>query len=392
MLDVASLLAELVRFDTTAPKPGSDETPDYIAALKWLEARFQEIGCVTQLIHLPESVAGNGRFNLTARLPRPGKPKAFIYTHVDVVPAGTWKGAFIPRIENGRVFGRGASDMKSGIIAAMAGLDLLKNRDTTHDITVLVTTDEETDQANQLRYLFDYLSDTTGSIGGSLLLDVDTFCGGVDVACLGAYQFDIAVFGKAAHSASPHLGRNAIEDAMHLGTHLMILQSLIRTRVSSIRAEPGSGIEFMKPTLSIDMIRGGSAANQIPDVCTLTVDRRFIPEENPEDVVRELKDFLAATPLVQYEIRNETLFQALKPRDYPENDQLLETVRQVTGSGDKFGVLGSGEIVEISDEFGLRMVGTGAIRPENNIHGENEFVYVRDVENLALIIERFFGA
>lgn len=395
MLNITTLLTELVKFDTTAPRPGSGRAPNYLPALTWLDKLCREIGCATTLFNIPAAYtadAATERFNLIARLARPGKPRAFIYTHVDVVPAGNWQDAFNPRVEDLKLYGRGASDMKSGIIAALAAIDLLKNRETSHDITLLVTTDEETDQAEQARYLFKHLALQQGGIEGALLLDIDSSAGGVDVACLGTYQFDIAIFGRACHSTLPHRGENAIENAFRLGTHLLQLQNRIHSRTSSIKAEPGSGIEYMKPTLSCNIVNGGDAANTIPDLCTLTVDRRFIPEEDQNEVISEAKKFLATIPEIRYEILNERVCKALAPKEYPETERLLTAVRQITGQGDRFGALGSGEIVEISEKYKMKLVGIGAIRPENNIHGENEFVYLRDVENLTRIIEHFFSA
>jgi len=80
------------------------------------------------------------------------------------------------------------------------------------------------------------------------------------------------------------------------------------------------------------------------------------------------------------------------PCQHPVVDELAEVIRKVTGQTGKFGEMGSGDLPYIvTSEWGAREFGLGVIRPECNIHGKDEFVYQKDIEDLAKIISQFLS-
>src|SRR3990170_2671462 len=215
-MDYIKLLKDLISIDTSVP-PGLN----YEKAMDYLEPLFKQVGFETQKIHIPKEYAdGNeGRVNLLAHRRHPGKPRLIFYSHIDTVPAQGWD-AFSPRIENGKIYGRGAGDMKGGIAALLLGLEGIKQKTLNYDTSVMITTDEEVGQAGQIRYLGNFLQ----PLSGVYFFDLDSSFGHVVVASLGAIQMDIKVKGKSVHSGLAHLGENAVEKANLLINALMSLK------------------------------------------------------------------------------------------------------------------------------------------------------------------------
>jgi succinyl-diaminopimelate desuccinylase len=138
-MDYIRILEGLLSINTTVP-PGMnyEETVDY------LEPLFKEVGFETQKVHIPKEYAEEreGRVNLVCNRREAGKHRLIFYCHMDVVPAEGWD-AFKPRIENGRIYGRGAADMKGGIAALLLGLEACVGKPLKYDTSVMITTDEE---------------------------------------------------------------------------------------------------------------------------------------------------------------------------------------------------------------------------------------------------------
>ncbi|MCX6013887.1 MAG: M20/M25/M40 family metallo-hydrolase, partial [Chloroflexi bacterium] len=153
MIDFVKVTKDIISINTTAP-PGLN----YKEAIDYLEPLFKQLGCDTQKISIPPQYADgkNDRWSLLAHNRHPGKPRLILYGHIDVVPAEGWD-AFVPREESGKIFGRGAADMKGAITAILLGIQEVKEKSLKYDLSIMITTDEEIGQAGQIRYLARYL-------------------------------------------------------------------------------------------------------------------------------------------------------------------------------------------------------------------------------------------
>ncbi|MBI2830893.1 MAG: ArgE/DapE family deacylase [Chloroflexi bacterium] len=381
-MDYVKVLKRLISIDTTVP-PGEN----YHEAIDYLKPFFEEIGFEAQTVHIPQRHAGGrqGRANLVCRRPNPGKPRLIFYGHVDVVPASGWN-AFKPWVEDGKIYGRGAADMKGGIVALLLGLEACKEMPLRYDVSAMITTDEEMNQADQLRYLKKYLE----PVSGASVFSLDSSFGSVSIANLGALHMVIKVEGKAVHSGLSHLGENAIEKAVPLMDALLKLKEKVVARKSKIGAFPDTGLSKMEGRLNLNTIEGGLKVNIVPDQCLIAIDRRLIPEENVDDARKEIIDALSAVPGVRWKIEKDFHIPTVPPCDDPIVDELEEIIREVTGDTGKFGEMGSGDLpYVVTNEWGGQEFGLGVIRTECNIHGVNEFAYQKDIEALAEIISRF---
>ncbi len=383
-MNYVEVLKDLISIDTSVP-PGLN----YDKAIDYLEPLFKELGFVTRRVTIPaEHAEGrDGRVNLICHRPEEGKPRLIFYGHIDVVPAEGWD-AFKPRVVNGKMYGRGAADMKGSIVALLLALESLTGRHLAFDISVIITTDEEFSQASQLHYLRQYLE----PISGAHFLNLDSGFGFVSIAGLGALHVDIKVKGKSVHSGLSHLGENAVEKAGLLMSALLDLKQRIESRQSAVPTHPDTGLKRMVGRLNINVVKGGLKVNIIPDECLISVDRRLIPEETIEDARKELLDTMSSVPGVTWELERVFSIPTVPPNNDPIVDRLADIIRDTIGEGNKCGEMGSGDFLHIVDSWGGKVFGMGVIRPECNIHGKEEFVYLRDIEDTSRILARFLLA
>ena len=383
-MDYLKVLTDMIAINTTAP-PGLN----YPQMMDYLEPLFAQVGFETQKVPIPKEMAGGkiDRVNLLAHRRNPGKPRLIFYGHIDVVPAQGWD-AFTPRVEGGRVYGRGASDMKGGIAALLLALDAVKDKPLKYDTSVMITTDEEVGQADQIRYLGRFLE----PMAGSYFFDLDSSFGYVAIAGLGALGMVVKVKGKSVHSAMSHLGENAVENAVPVLNALINLKKKVVLRKSKTDAEPDSGLTKMEARLNINMVQGGLKQNIIPDECTIAIDRRLIPEENIVTAEKEMMETLNSVPGVTWEIEQVFRIPTVPPVNDPIVDELAEVIRNVTGATGKYGEMGSGDFGPIATlEWQAKHFGAGVIRPDSNIHGKDEFANQKDITDLAVIISSFIS-
>jgi succinyl-diaminopimelate desuccinylase len=382
-VNYCEVLKDLVSIDTTVP-PGLN----YSKAIDYLEPLFKGSGFGTQRLIIPvEHAEGReGRVNLVCHRPEKGKPRLIFYGHIDVVPAEGWD-AFKPRVEEGKVYGRGTADMKGGIVALLLAMESLKGKHLDFNVSVMITTDEEFSQASQIQYLRQYLE----PVSGAYFFSLDSSFGYVSIAGLGALQVDIKVRGKSVHSGLSHLGENAIEKAALLIQALLGLKHAVELRKSSVATHPDTKLKRMEARLNINMIKGGIKTNVVPDECLISVDRRLIPEENLDDARKELLDALSSVPGVNWELERVFAIPTVPPCDDPAVDRLANIIADTIGEGNRFGEMGSGDLSHIVATWGCKAFGLGVIRTECNIHGKEEFVYLRDIKDVARIVARFLS-
>jgi acetylornithine deacetylase/succinyl-diaminopimelate desuccinylase-like protein len=381
-LDYLKIAREIIALDTSVP-PGLN----YGKAVDYLVPIFKDLGFEVLRIPIPpEHAEGREhRVNLVCHRRNPAKPRLIFYGHIDVVPAAGWD-AFNPRIENGKIYGRGAADMKGSLVGLIAGLDEVREDRLNYDVSVMITTDEELSQASQLRYLRQFLE----PVHGASVFSLDSSGGFVSIAGLGLLQVNLVVKGKSVHSGMAHLGDNAVEKAIVLCNALLELKQKVTARKSKVPTHPETGLSFMEARLNINQINGGIKTNIIPDECLISIDRRLIPEENIDTAQKELFDTINSVAGLNYEISSIFRIPTVPPVDDEVTDQLEEIIDNVTGETGKYGEMGSGDLGPIVNyEWGARDFGLGVIRTENNIHGKGEFVYQKDMEDLGNIIASF---
>jgi succinyl-diaminopimelate desuccinylase len=296
--------------------------------------------------------------------------------HYDVVPAQS-RDQFQPRVEGANLFGRGSSDMKSGLAAmihaAAAARDegLLKNG----RIGIVLVPDEETAGSRGSRDL-----QARGLLGKDAvgMLTPEPTGGVVWNANRGAITLRATMRGKPAHVGRQFEGVNAFERAVPAMARLLELKKEVELRETQCNIAPAAARR------SILMLGGraeaGTNFNVTPDFCSFTIDRRINPEENLEDEKRRLRDALEG-----FEI-----------------ETLQEEPSAATDAGDRLGVILSRHIASLTGKepafemcpglletrfYAARGIPAFAYGPGllTVSHGPNEFVPIRNIAQCAAI-------
>jgi len=279
MTGTEKLLAELIALPSVNPAflpvrhphAGEKKVADFlasVAARAGLEVDFQKV--------LP------GRANFLARLRPAGAVRQTILLapHLDTVVADSTQ--FIPQRKNGRLYGRGACDTKGSVAAMLTALCELAGSPRRPQATEIVFAgliDEENAQEGSRALVAGGFRADLAIVGEPTRLEVVT-------AHKGSLWLEIATQGRAAHGATPHLGRNAVHAMAKIVDWLETDYAAQLAR----RRHPLLGTA----SVNVGKISGGTQPNIVPDQCVIAVDRRLLPGETPAGVRREITELLRA--------------------------------------------------------------------------------------------------
>jgi succinyl-diaminopimelate desuccinylase len=296
--------------------------------------------------------------------------------HYDVVPAQS-RDQFQPRVEGANLFGRGSSDMKSGLAAMIHAAAAARDEGllTSGRIGIVLVPDEETAGPRGSRDL-----DARGLLGkdGIGMLTPEPTGGIVWNANRGAISLCATMRGKAAHVGRQFEGVNAFERALPAMVRLAGMKKDVELRETQYNIAPPAARKSI--LLLGGRIEGGTNFNVTPDRCSFTIDRRINPEENLEEEARRLRDTLEG-----FEI--ETLQQepaAATPAGDPLGLILSRHIANVTGGEPVFEMCPG--LLE-TRFYAARGIPAFAYGPGllTVSHGPNEFVPIRNIAQCAAI-------
>lgn len=225
-------------------------------------------------------------------------PTLHLNGHTDVVPPGDgWTvNPFEGLIRDGRIYGRGACDMKSGIAAAVFACSAIRTAGIRlgGSLEISATVDEESGGFAGMAYLAEkglVSRDRTSYVIIPEPLNVNRIC----LGHRGVYWFQVDTYGRIAHGSMPFLGKNAID---MMGKVLNGIDERLRPSLSERRTEmPVEPIQARHATLNVNGIFGGQArpgvgSPCVADRCSAIFDRRFLIEEPFEQVRAEVSDLI----------------------------------------------------------------------------------------------------
>ena len=257
-VDERALAERLITYDTSNID-GLRAAAGFVKG--WLEAREIDV----------TEVDFNGLPVLTAAIGPRDAPTVVLHGHLDVVPGRPEQ--FKPRVEGDRLIGRGAYDMKGALAAMMCALHDVATESRVR-VRFLCAPDEEsedlhtrsTDEMVRQGFIGDFA--ITGEPTG---LHVGVQAKGV-LACR------IVVRGRAAHGSTPWLGDNAVLKAID-----------VFRRIETLPFSRESSELFDRPSINLGRIQGGDALNKVPDLCQMVVDIRFLPNQDPGDIMNQVR-------------------------------------------------------------------------------------------------------
>ncbi|WP_043621648.1 ArgE/DapE family deacylase [Nonomuraea candida] len=286
--DPLPLLKSLIAIDSVNPDlspGGAGESAVAGFCARWLGERGFEVHRLERRPGRPSVVAvarGTG-----------GGRSIMLNGHLDTVAYGTYDGEpLTPHVRDGRIYGRGAFDMKSGVAAMMAAAArATADGPLRGDVIVACVADEEHASAGTEEVLEKFTADAAVVTEPSLLQ--------VTTAHKGFAWFEVDVLGRAAHGSRPDLGVDAIAKAGHF---LVAIEELGRRLAGS------GGHRLLGPgTVHAGLISGGEGPSTYPAACRITVERRTVPGESARAVRAELAAILhrltATVPGFRYELR-----------------------------------------------------------------------------------------
>ena len=299
-MDPLTLLQELVAIPSVNPMGRAVTGPEYFETrlTEYLVKLFGELEVPCEQYEvLP------GRSNVLARYSNPhAKLTVLLDAHQDTVPVdGMTIPPFTPEIRDGRLYGRGACDVKGGLAAMLSAFARLVREQPAGAANVVLscTCDEE----STAKGAFALARLWSEEAGRSRLLpqapDVALVAEPTDldlvVAHRGATRWKIRTTGKACHSSRPEEGINAI---YNMATVLAVLEKYAQELPHMIPAHPLCG----PATLSVGRIEGGISVNTVPDECSIDIDRRTLPGEDGLKVISQVEHYLTQRLDVQFEM------------------------------------------------------------------------------------------
>ena len=341
--EIVTLTQELIRFPTVNP-PGEAYRP----CAEYLGHRLMTRGFAVEYVRA-EGTPGDSdkypRINVIAR--REGSrsgPCVHFNGHLDVVQTGAgWTmEPFAGTVKDGKVYGRGACDMKGGIAAAVIAVEALIDSgiELPGALEISGTVDEESGGYGGVAYLAERGFFSKPRVDHVIIpepLNVDRVC----IGHRGVWWAQIETLGRIAHGSMPFLGDSAIR---HMGAVLEKFEQELYPALAARRSDmPVVPDGARQSTMNINAIHGGEEesfeglpAPCVADSCRIVIDRRFLIEEKLAQVQAEVKSILEGLvrdrPEFRYEMRE--LFHVepvMADRDGPVASATARAVRKVLG-------------------------------------------------------------
>lgn len=221
------------------------------------------------------------RDNILARWEHPGAHRTLLLeAHQDTVPAENMViEPFGARIESGRLYGRGACDVKGGMAAMLALFARLVREQPRGAANVILacTVDEEHTFLGVQRLVQSALHADAAVVAEPTQLQIVN-------AHKGVVRWHLETHGRSCHSSAPEQGLNAV----YRMANVLLAVEQFAEALRTAKVDPLLG----PATLSVGRVEGGSSVNTVPDLCRIEIDRRVIPGEDPVDAPAQLAAFL----------------------------------------------------------------------------------------------------
>ncbi len=283
MHETTRLLRDLVALPSVNPMGRPLTGPDIYEyrVTAYLEEFFRGLG-----VAFERQPVAPLRDNIFAWIDAPTEAATVIFeAHQDTVPTDNMTiEPFGARIDGGRLYGRGACDIKGGMasmLAAFARVVRDKPKGAAR-VVMACTVDEEFTFRGVARLAEGNLRSQFPSLLGAVVAE-PTQLHIVD-SHKGAVRWDLTTAGRSCHSSRPEQGVNAIYRMAAVLPHLQRYAEELRASRSDPRLGP--------PTLSVGRIDGGTSVNTVPDRCRIEVDRRLLPGEKAPAALEHLHDYL----------------------------------------------------------------------------------------------------
>ncbi len=368
--DVIELTKDLIKFPTITPR---DE-----GCLEYLGKKLEDIGF--ECHHMTFGEGPETTRNLFARHGTDG-PHLCYGGHTDVVPPGpedNWKfGPFNPTIENGKLYGRGVSDMKGSIAAFVAGVShYLETHKPAGSISLLITGDEEGEANYGTVKVLEWMKENNhvpdvaivGEPTSPKILGQE-----IKIGRRGSLSGHLTVRGKQGHVAYPHLADNPVP-------------KLVKILDTLGEFEFDQGSEFFPPTnleiTTIDVCN--DATNVIPETANAKFNVRFSDHWSGKTLLEKIHEIIKPCGF-EYELKTFSNAESFITQPGDWSDTVRQAVKEITGQTAEYTTNGGTSDARFIVNY-CPVVEFGGINA--TIHQIDENATVEDLENLAKVYER----
>ncbi|MSY64185.1 MAG: ArgE/DapE family deacylase [Actinobacteria bacterium] len=371
--DVLDLLAKMISFDTVNEYTSGVDFPER-TMMEYLEEIAKGWGLETSRLPIPASaLAASYNLLITYEVSKTAQWLVF-ESHADTVSVdGMTVNPFHGLIKDGLIYGRGACDTKgSGAGMLWALKEYMQLSACTNNIAVLFVTDEEATKTGTTAFVQTQLEHLDWTPAG-VIVGEPTLCQPV-VAHNGVIRWKVSTKGVAAHSSNPSNGQSAISAMSKL---ILEFEKEYCSKISLTHPLTGQA------ACSVNTISGGTAVNIIPDFCEIEIDRRTLPGEDSEQVLKEMKAVLdsislrdptiligTSTPFVDYQL------DPTVNREFAL--QISEILIEMGFSGEQSGA-GYGTDASTYSKAGIPavVIGPGSI---NQAHTKDEWLEIAELD------------
>lgn len=397
--ELIELTRDLVKFPTVNP-PGEAYTP----CAEFVGNLLARSGFEIQYVRGEGTPGDTNRYprtNVIARIEgsRPG-PVVHFNSHIDVVPAGEgWSvDPFAAIVRDGKVYGRGTCDMKGGMAASIIATQayLALNPDFPGAIEISGTVDEESGGYGGVAYLAERGFFSKPRVDHVIIpepLNKDRVC----LGHRGVWWAEIETKGEVAHGSMPFLGDCAIR---HMGAVIesfenKLFPALDKKQTAMPIVPPGA----KRSTMNINAIHGGQTDDysglpsaNVPDSCKMTIDRRFLIEEDMSEVKQEIIDILeeirASRDNFEYAVKDiMQVLPTMVDKDTPVALAVADGIREVFGREPEYvispGTYDQKHITRIGHLQDCIAYGPGIL---DLAHRPDEFVVIEDMVESARVM------
>lgn len=376
--DLLALVGSFVAIDSVNPAlvPGAPgETAFARSVQAWCEARAIE---TTWLEATP------GRPSVLARVPGTGGGRSLMFNaHLDTVGTAGMTAPYDPRLEGGRLHGRGSMDMKGSVAACLVALERLRSEARSGgalagDVLFAAVADEEHASIGT-REVLEHVRSDGAAIDAAVVTEPSDL--ELHVAHRGFAIVEVVVHGLASHTSQPDRGANAVRAMGRLLGAVERLDASLRVLPPHALLGHGS----MQPIL----LDGGRELFTTPDRCRVTLERRTLPGEGQRDVLREVDEVIALAIDGDARLSADVTLEAIREPFEVESDvpivrRVAQAVAHRTGAAAVLAGAPYWMDAALYAAAGIPTVVCGPIG--GGIHAADEWVDVTSIETLTHVL------
>jgi len=331
------------------------------------------------------------RANVIARIKGEDEGKSLLFNgHMDTVRPYEMDDPYGAKIEAGKIWGRGAADMKAGLAGMIYTLIVLKRAKVKlkGDLILAAVLGEE-NVSEGTQYLV-----KNGPWADMAIVGEPTHLG-IVTTHKGIQWLEVTVKGRSAHAGIPHRGINAIVGAARL---ICSIEEKLTPKLLA-KSHPLLG----SPTFNIGKIRGGTRNSLVPEICKFQLDRRMIPGEKVEDVLREIRDIIDDLKKTYRELNAEVVSIPTGPEDerelreikkqgieipphepmeIPEESEIVKVLKEaLLSTGENPRITGMSGWTDASLLVNMAKISTAVFGPGNinQAHTSEEYVEIKEL-------------